>query len=129
MVTLHAFLALLTGFATIVILVAFATASLRLLTPDWVDTKGRPSPGYVIVNLGSSFLAAAAGGYVTAWAATANPLQHVLMLAIAVLVLAALAALQTRGKQPIVFQLAMVAISPIGVLAGGLARMKVLGIL
>ena len=129
MVTLHAFLALLAGFATIVICIAIATALLKLLTPGWGDAEGRPSSGYVIVNLGCLFLSAAAGGYITAWAAIANPLQHVLVLAIAVLVLAALGALQSRGKQPVVFQLAMVAIGPIGVLAGGLARMRVLGIL
>lgn len=129
MVTLRAFLALLAGFATILIFVALATALLRWRTPDWSNAEGRPSPGYVIVNLGCLFLSAAAGGYVTAWAATANPLQHVLVLAIAVLVLAALSALQTRGKQPIAFQLAMVAIAPIGVWAGGMIRMRVLGIL
>jgi hypothetical protein len=129
MVTLHAFLALLAGFATIAIFIVLATALLRWLTPGWGNTDGRPSPGYVVVHLGYSFLSAAAGGYVTAWAATANPLQHVLVLAIAVLVLAALGALQSRGKQQVLFQLAMIAIAPIGVLAGGLARMRVLGIL
>ena len=46
-----------------------------------------------------------------------------------VLALAALSALQSKGKQPIWIQLALVAISPIGVLAGGLARLRVLGIL
>ena len=65
----------------------------------------------------------------TAWAAAANPLIHVLALALVVLALAALSALQLRGKQPIWYQLTLVAISPIGVLAGGLARLRVLGIL
>jgi hypothetical protein len=86
-------------------------------------------PAFAFVSLGASFLAAAAGGYVTAWVAAANPLIHVLALAIVVLALAALSALQSRGKQPIWFQLAQVAISPIGVLAGGLTRLRVLGIL
>ena len=35
---------------------------------------GKPKPGYIFVNLGYSFLAAAAGGYVTAWIAQHNPL-------------------------------------------------------
>jgi hypothetical protein len=74
-------------------------------------------------------VACAAGGYVTAWVAAANPLIHVLALGMVVLALAALSALQSRGKQPIWIQLALVAISPIGVLAGGLARLRVLGIL
>jgi hypothetical protein len=53
----------------------------------------------------------------------------VLALGIVVLALAALSALQSRGKQPIWYQLALVAISPIGVLAGGLVWLRVLGIL
>jgi hypothetical protein len=52
-----------------------------------------------------------------------------LALAIIVLVLAALSALQSRGKQPVWYQLALVAITPLGVFAGGILRIKVLGIL
>jgi hypothetical protein len=128
-VVLHAFLALAAGFATIVLLTVAATAAMKRLTPDWVGETGHPGAGYVFVNLGTSFLAAAAGGYATALTANANPLVHVLALGIAVLALAALSVLQARGKQPIRFQLAMVAVSPFGVLAGGLIRMRVLGIL
>jgi hypothetical protein len=46
-----------------------------------------------------------------------------------VLALSALSAMQQRGKQPVWYQLALVAISPLGVLAGGLVRLRVLGIL
>jgi hypothetical protein len=46
-----------------------------------------------------------------------------------VLALAALSALQSRGKQPVWYALSLVAISPLGVLAGGLMRLRVLGIL
>jgi hypothetical protein len=56
MVTLHAFLALLAGFATMAIALLLATALLARLTPSWVKAQGRPSPGYVVVNLGYSFL-------------------------------------------------------------------------
>lgn len=129
MVILHTFLALLAGFATMAVLVTVATALLTRLTPGWADAAGSPQPGYVFVNLGYSFLAAAAGGYVTAWAAEANPLVHVLALGIVVLALAALSALQSRGKQPVWYALSLVAISPLGVLAGGLMRLRVLGIL
>ena len=129
MVILHAFLALLAGFATMAILVIMLTAFLTRMVPSWTGAEGRPQPGYVFVNLGYSFLAAAAGGYVTAWVAAANPLIHVLALGLVVLALAALSALQSRGKQPIWYQLALVAISPFGVLAGGLARLRMLGIL
>lgn len=129
MVTLHAFLALLAGYATMAVLVIAITALLTRLTPSWVGEQGRPSPGYVFVNLGYSFLAAAAGGYVTAYVAVANPLYHVLVLGVIVLALAALSALQSRGKQPIWYQLALLAIAPLGVMAGGLLRLRVLGIL
>jgi hypothetical protein len=142
-VILHAFLALAAGFAVMAALAIALTALLERMVPSWADDSARPQPGspkgdlrplgrqpaYVFVNLGSSFLAAAVGGYVTAWAAAANPLIHVLALGIVVLALAALSALQSRGKQPIWYQLALVAISPIGVLAGGLVRLRVLGIL
>lgn len=129
MVILHAFLALLAGFATMVLLVIAITELLTRLTPDWAGQQTKPRAGYVAVNFGYTFLAAAAGGYMTAWAAVANPLIHVLALALVVLLLAALSAMQARGKQPIWYALALVALSPVGVLAGGLVRMRVLGIL
>ena len=91
--------------------------------------EGKPQPGYIFVNLGYSFLAAAAGGYVTALLAAANPLYHVLALGIIVLALAALSAMQSKGKQPIWYQLTLIALTPIGVLAGGLVRLRVIGIL
>lgn len=133
MVVLHAFLALVSGFATMGLLVAVITILLQKLTPGWVGETGRlgekPKPGYIFVNLGYSFLAAAAGGYVTAWMARQNPLVHVLALAIVVLLLAALSALQQRGQQPVWYLLMLVALTPLGVFAGGLIRLRVLGIL
>jgi lipoprotein signal peptidase len=129
MVALHAFLALLGGFATMAALLALITVLLQKLTPAWVSEKGNSKPGYVFVNLGYSFLAAAAGGYVTAWISVHNPLVHVLALALIVLLLAALSALQQRRQQPVGYMLALVALTPLGVLAGGLVRLRVLGIL
>jgi hypothetical protein len=140
MVVLHAFLALASGFATMAVLVMLVTALLQKLTPGWVGESGKsgrgtsapvatPNPGYVFVNVGYSFLAAAAGGYVTAWIAQKNPLIHVLALAITVLLLAALSALQQRGQQPLWYALMLVALTPLGVLAGGLVRLRVLGVL
>ena len=129
MVVLHAFLALIAGFITIAVLVTVLTVLLQRLTPDWVVQDGRPKPGYIFVNLGYSFVAAACGGYVTAWIAGQNPLIHVLALAIVVLLLAALSALQQRGNQPIWYLLVLVAVTPIGVLVGGLIRLRALGVL
>lgn len=125
----HAFLALASGFAAMALLVIVMTALLTRMVPSWTGTESKPQPGYIFVNLGYSFLAAAAGGYVTAWVGRGNPLVLVLGLGIIVLALAALSALQSRGKQPIWYQLTLVGITPLGVLAGGLVRLRVLGIL
>jgi hypothetical protein len=129
LVVLRAFLALLAGFATMGVLVMGVTTLLARLTPSWAGAEGAPQAGYIFVNLGYSFLAGAAGGYVTAWVAAANPLVHVLALGIVVLALAALSAMQSKGEQPIWYALALLALTPLGVLAGGLARLRVLGIL
>jgi hypothetical protein len=128
-VIVHAFLALLAGFATMGILVMLITALVTQMAPEWAGAESQPRPGYAFVNLGYSFLSAAAGGYVTAWLSTANPLIHVLVLGIVVLAMAALSALQSRGTQPIWYALTLLALMPIGVLAGGLVRLRVLGIL
>ena len=124
MVAFHAFVALASGFLTMAAIVAALTALVARAAPDWAGEPRKPGAGYVFVNLGYSFLAAAAGGYVTAWLAAGNPLFQVLALAIA-----AMSAMQARGKQPIWYQLTLTALSPLGVFAGGLVRMRVLGIL
>ena len=129
MVILHAFLALLAGYATVALLVIVVTELLTRMTPGWAGVEGRPKPGYAFVNLSYSFLAAAAGGYVTAWIAAGNPLVNDLVLALVVLAMSALSAMQSRGKQPIWYALTLVAIMPLGVVAGGLLRLRVLGIL
>jgi hypothetical protein len=129
MVMLHAFLSLLAGFVTMALIVMVVTALLAQLVPEWVGADANPRPAYAVVNLGYSFLAAAAGGYVTAWLSSANPLIHVLVLAIVVLAMSALSALQARGKQPVWYALTLLALTPVGVFAGGLLRLRVLGVL
>ena len=124
-----AFVSLLAGFAAMAAVVIVVTTMLQRLAPEWVRTEQRPSAGYVFVNMGYSFLAAAVGGYVTAWMAGMSPLRNVLALAVVVLVLGAISALQTRGRQPVWYQLTLMVIAPLGVVAGGLARLRVLGIL
>jgi hypothetical protein len=125
----HTFLALAAGLTVIVALSIAIKALIKLTIPSWTREESAPDSAYAFVTLGSSLLAGAAGGYITALAATGNPLVHVLALGIAVLALAAVSALQSRGKAPVWFQLAQVAVSPLGVLAGGLVRLRVLGIL
>jgi len=64
-IILRTFLALAAGFATMALLVIGISALLAKLTPGWVGEQGKPEWSYVFVNLGYSFVAAAAGGYVT----------------------------------------------------------------
>jgi hypothetical protein len=127
MIILRAFLALVAGFSTIALLVMCFTVLLARLTPSW--TVGSPRKGYIFVSLSYSYLASAGGGYVTAWIAAASPLEHVLILGIVVLLLGAVAAMLSKGQYPTLYQLALVAVMPLGVLAGGLLRLRVLGIL
>ena len=129
MVIVFAFLALLSGLATILLLGVLSSVLLKRLAPGWIAEDGRPSPVAVLVQLGLSAVTAAAGGYVTSMTARGNPLVYVLGLAIALLALSALNALENRGRQPIWFQLAQVAIAPLGVVSGALLRLKVAGIL
>jgi hypothetical protein len=133
-VTLRAFLALLAGCLITAALEIVIAATLKRWTPDWggVDRKLESDgfrSGAVIVRLGGAFLAAAAGGYVTAWGAIGNPLVYVLALGVILLALSGLSILQKRGKQPIWFLLAQVAIAPLGVVVGGLVRLRVSGVL
>lgn len=129
MVVLHAFLALASGFATIVLLMALLTALLRWLVPAWAATRGALTAGAAFVNLAGSFAIAAAGGYVTAQVSSPTPMQHVLALGIVVLALAALSAMQSRGQRPVWFLLTLLAVAPCGVLAGGLIWLRVAGVL
>lgn len=129
MVILRAFLSLVSGFATVTLLDAAIGEVLKRLAPDWMNQEPKLGPAPTFVRLGSTFLAAAAGGYVTAWVASANPLIHVLVLGVVVLAMSGLNALQMRGKQPVSYALAVVVLTPLGVLAGGLVRLRVTGIL
>ena len=131
MVVLDAFVALAAGFIVLTLLSLALSTLVTRMVPSWSNAKGpvECGPGYALVSLGSAFLGSAAGGYVTAWVAAANPLVHVMALGLAVLALAGLSTLKSPGKAPLWFQLAQVAIPPLGVLAGGLVRLRVLGIL
>lgn len=126
---LRSFLTLLAGFATMGLLIALMGSILGRAVPAWVGVVARPGPGYVSATLAYSFVSAAAGGYVTAWMGTRNPLRTVLTLAIAVLALGALSALQARGRQPAWYQIALLVITSLGVMAGGLLRLQLAGLL
>lgn len=123
-----AFLSIAGGFATMAALIGFATFLLKRTVPEWIEQTAQPSRGYLFVNLGYSVAAGLGGGYVAGWIARENPIIHALALALIVLLLSALSALQLRGKQPILYQLLLTALTPVAVFAGGLLRLRVLGL-
>ena len=110
-------------------MVAITTVVLKRIAPDMANDKSQPRQLHLLLNLAYSALFAAAGGYVTARVARENPLVHTLALAVVVLLLSALSALQMKGRQPVSYQLALTALTPLAVLGGGLLRVKQLGLL
>ncbi len=123
------FLAMLVGFVIMAGLISAVTAALPRLIPNWVELDGSPRSPLIATNLAWSFIAAAVGGYVTAWMASSNPLDTALALAIVMLVLGAIGTLQSRQQYPLWYKLLLLVFTPIGVVAGGLVRMAYLGIL
>ena len=121
------FLAILAGFATMAVLVTIATSAITKSLPRLIGEPDHPRRRYLLLNLVYSAAFAAAGGYITAIVAKADPLRTVLMLAIVILLLSALSALQLRGKQPVAYQLALIVLTPIAALAGGLVHMHAAG--
>lgn len=129
MIMVHAFLALGAGFAVLLLAQALGTFLLRHAIPTWAAIEKKPGIGYTLVNSGILFLSAALGGFATARLAQANPLIHTLALALIILMLSAMTAMQSRGKQPIWYLLLMVGLAPVGVFAGGVLWLRMLGTL
>jgi hypothetical protein len=123
----NGFLALLIGFVNMVVPVFMITGFLQSRVPEWVGEEGSPRPAYVAVNLFYSFLAAVGGGFVTALIAHQNALDTALALAIVILVLGTLSTLQAKVRPPLWYQVPLLIVSPLGVIAGGLLRIKFLG--
>jgi hypothetical protein len=119
----RSFLAILAGFATMAVLVTLATAAITKALPRLVGNQGHPRRRYLLMNLAYSAAFSGVGGYVTGAIAKADPLRNTLMLAIVILLLSALSAMQLRGQQPIAYQFALIVLTPIAALAGGLVRM------
>jgi hypothetical protein len=128
MVILQGILALLAGFAVMTVPVVALTVWLTRSAPNWVGPTGRPRPAYMLVNAAYSVAAAVAGGYVTAMIASENPLRYTLGLAIVVLGMSAISALEGRGRQPLRYRVALIVLMPVGVVLGGLLRLHVMGV-
>lgn len=124
----HSFLAILAGFVTIVGLMGIATALLKRFAPRLTRDDAPPDPFIMAVNVGIGLLCSLLGGYVTARYSQGNPLVHALMLALAVLLLSALSALQMKGRQPVYYLMVLTIIPPLAVLCGGLLRLRQMGL-
>jgi hypothetical protein len=124
---LHSFLAIGGGFLTLAVLVAISTFLTKRFAPRFADNS-QPQLIYKLFNLASSAVFAMTGGYVTACIARGNPLVHTLALAMVVLLLSALSALQLKGTVPVAYQLTLTMLTPLAVLSGGMLRLKQLGI-
>jgi hypothetical protein len=128
MLIAHSFLAILAGFVTIVGLMGIATALLKRFAPELTRDDAPPDHFIMAVNVGIGMVCALIGGYVTARYAQKNPLVHALVLAIVILLLSAVSAVQMKGKQPIYYLLILTAIPPLAVLAGAVFRLRQMGI-
>jgi hypothetical protein len=125
----HSFVAILAGFIAIVGCTGIATALLKHFAPDLTREAAPPDQFIMAVNVGLGLVFSLLGGYITARLAQNNPLVHALMLALAVLLLSALSAVQMKNNQPVYYLLILTAIPPLAVLAGGLLRLHQTGIL
>lgn len=124
----HSFLAILAGFVTIVGLMGIATALLRRIAPNVTRDDAPPDPFIMAVNVGAGLVCSLLGGYVTARYSQGNPIVHAMMLALAVLLLSAMSALQMKGRQPVYYLLILTIIPPLAVLCGALLRLRQMGL-
>lgn len=123
----RSFLAILAGFATMAVLVALATLAISKAFPEPVGDPTGPRRSHLFLNLACGAIFAAVGGYVTAWIAKPDPLPNILMLALVVLTISALSAIQLRGEQQLPYQFAQLVVTPLAALGGGLLRMHAAG--
>lgn len=129
MMLLRTFYALAAGFVVVLGLQAAAMLILRRRAPSWAGTQARPGAAYTLAHGGILLLASAAGGWVTAQLSQANPLIHALDLALVMLLIAALTAMQSRGRQPAWYLLLMLPVAPLGIFAGGVIFLRWAGLL
>jgi hypothetical protein len=125
----HSFLAILAGFVIIVGLTGIATLFLRQMMPSLARIGTKPDAFAMIVNIGLGLIFSMLGGYVTARYSRGNPIAHAFMLAIVVLLLGAISAVQMKSKQPVYYLILSAVIPPLSVLAGGLLWLHQTGVL
>jgi len=148
MIMIRAFGVLCAGFMTLLLAMGVSTVLMSWLLPvrpgtydsgasdaEQSDAEQKSHPkansdaAAAFIKVGFTFLSGAAGGFVTATFAAANPLIHALALALIVLLLSAMSAIQTRAQQPLWQALAELAIAPVGVFVGGGLSLRISSVL
>jgi hypothetical protein len=116
-------LAVLSGFATMAVLVMLTTAiAASLLLPGGMRGTAHPTVplprAYLTMNLSCSALAAVGGGMVTGRIAPGAPLGHGVALMLLMVTMSAVSMHQAGARQPRWYQLALLALMPPLALAG-----------
>ena len=115
MLLLRSMLAIIAGFITMnFIVIALTLVSIATMH----ISSGHPPPGYLIVNVLYSLLAAASAGFVTALVAGYRPLTHAGVLAGIMLVFGLFSYKHYTGTQPLWYQWLMIAVGPLCVIGG-----------
>ena len=114
---LRAFFAVMVGYMVMMLSVIVLTL---ILVKTMGLKSGHPTPGYLAVNAGYSFLAAAIGGYVTARIAEFKPMAAAGVLATLLLITGVMSYRHYTGMQPFWYQVMMM-IAPSLCALGGAA--------
>ena len=107
-------LAVLVGYAVLAAVIGFVFYL-------WLGAQpaNPPSRKFLYVVLGVGFVAAVAGGWVTALLAPGKRWKHVQALVALILVMAAVNLVWTAGREPLWFQIGNIAAAVAGVVLGG----------
>ena len=121
---LRSIFAVLTGYLTMVVIVALATFLLQAAFPAWFLAGTPPPTPYLALNIAFSFFAAFIGGWTAARIATRRQFAHAISLAAATFLLAVVSTLYASQGQPRWYQILLAVLMPLTVLAGGWIRAR-----
>jgi hypothetical protein len=119
-------LAVLVGYFVIAAAIIVTGVALTVLFPDASDPEGmrfRAAP-WLLFILGSGFVYAVAGGYVTAVVARRSEIKHALALGALMVVLGVVTLAAEYGRYPLWYQLGLVLIAVPGVVSGASLRAR-----
>lgn len=121
-VIVRSVIAVISGYAAMAAVVVALTVLVKRIAPAWVGSERAPGSSYVYTNLLFSYGAAMIGGYVAAVIGANAPLAHACALAVIVLVLSIVSAVQIGDRQPRWYQVTLALLGPLGVVIGGWIR-------